>query len=60
MSPSSTTRRRPRKPAQPPAAGLREFSLRVVDALGGRVAAVKPQSAFYERHGSAGVAVLEE
>ncbi|MCL3778711.1 orotidine-5'-phosphate decarboxylase, partial [Actinomyces sp. AC-20-1] len=42
------------------AAGLREFSLRVVDALGGRVAAVKPQSAFYERHGSAGVAVLEE
>ncbi|SDN63378.1 orotidine-5'-phosphate decarboxylase [Actinomyces ruminicola] len=42
------------------AAGLREFSLRVVDALGGRVAGVKPQSAFFERHGSAGVAVLEE
>ncbi|WP_172192605.1 orotidine-5'-phosphate decarboxylase [Actinomyces faecalis] len=42
------------------AAGLREFSLRVVEALGGRVAAVKPQSAFFERHGSAGVAVLEE
>ncbi|MGK2348210.1 orotidine-5'-phosphate decarboxylase [Actinomyces sp. W5033] len=42
------------------ATGLREFSLRVVDALGGRVAAVKPQSAFFERHGSAGVAVLEE
>ncbi|ACZ30736.1 orotidine 5'-phosphate decarboxylase [Xylanimonas cellulosilytica DSM 15894] len=40
--------------------GLREFSLRVVDAVGGRVAAVKPQAAFYERHGSAGVAVLEE
>ena len=42
------------------AAGLREFSLRVVEALGGRVAAVKPQSAFFERHGSTGVAVLEE
>lgn len=42
------------------ATGLREFSLRVVEALGGRVAAVKPQSAFFERHGSAGIAVLEE
>lgn len=41
-------------------AGLREFSLRVVDALGGRVAAFKPQAAFYERHGSRGLAVLEE
>ncbi|WP_194948125.1 orotidine-5'-phosphate decarboxylase [Actinomyces trachealis] len=40
--------------------GLRDFSLRVVEAVGGRVAAVKPQSAFFERHGSAGVAVLEE
>jgi orotidine-5'-phosphate decarboxylase len=40
--------------------GLREFSLRVVDALGGRVAAFKPQAAFYERHGSAGLAVLED
>lgn len=42
------------------AEGLREFSLRLVEALGGRVAAFKPQSAFYERHGSKGVAVLEE
>ena len=42
------------------AAGLRDFSLRTVDAVGGRVAAVKPQSAFFERHGSAGIAVLEE
>ncbi len=42
------------------AAGVREFSLRVVEALGGRVAALKPQSAFYERHGSKGVAALEE
>lgn len=41
-------------------AGLREFSLRVVEALAGRVAALKPQSAFFERHGSAGIAVLEE
>ncbi|MFI2364207.1 orotidine-5'-phosphate decarboxylase [Promicromonospora sp. NPDC019610] len=41
-------------------AGLREFSLRVVDALGGRVAAFKPQAAFFERHGSRGLAVLEE
>ena len=42
------------------AAGVREFSLRVLDAVGGRVAAVKPQAAFFERHGSAGVAALEE
>lgn len=42
------------------AGGLREFSLRVVDALGGQVAAFKPQAAFFERHGSRGLAVLEE
>ncbi|WP_306814311.1 orotidine-5'-phosphate decarboxylase [Actinomyces bowdenii] len=41
-------------------AGLRDFALRTVEAVGGRVAAVKPQSAFFERHGSAGIAVLEE
>ncbi|WP_456788487.1 orotidine-5'-phosphate decarboxylase [Cellulomonas sp. P5_C5] len=40
--------------------GLRSFALTVLDAVGGRVAAVKPQAAFFERHGSAGVAVLEE
>lgn len=40
--------------------GLRTFALTVMEAVGGRVAAVKPQSAFFERHGSAGVAVLEE
>lgn len=40
--------------------GLRTFALTVVDALAGRVAALKPQSALFERHGSAGVAVLEE
>ena len=40
--------------------GVREFSLRTVAELSGSVAAVKPQSAFYEQYGSAGVAVLEE
>jgi orotidine-5'-phosphate decarboxylase len=40
--------------------GLRTFALRVVDAVAGRVGALKPQSAFFERHGAAGVAVLEE
>ena len=42
------------------ATGVRELAARVMDAVGGRVAAVKPQSALFERHGSAGVAVLEE
>ncbi|NOV97996.1 orotidine-5'-phosphate decarboxylase [Isoptericola halotolerans] len=42
------------------AAGVRELGLRVVDALGGRVAALKPQVAFFERHGSRGIAALEE
>lgn len=40
--------------------GLREFSLRVVEAAAGRAGVVKPQVAFYERHGAAGFAVLEE
>lgn len=40
--------------------GVREFSLRTVAELSGSVAAVKPQSAFFEQYGSAGVAVLEE
>lgn len=40
--------------------GLRAFTRTVLDAVGGRVAALKPQSALFERHGSAGVAVLEE
>ena len=40
--------------------GLRRFSLGVVEALGGKVAAFKPQSAFFERFGSHGVGVLEE
>ena len=40
-------------------AGLERFAMTVVEAVGGRVAAVKPQSAFFERFGSRGVAVLE-
>lgn len=41
------------------AAGARDFGLRVVEAARGRVAVVKPQVAFFERHGSAGFAALE-
>ncbi|AKU16720.1 orotidine-5'-phosphate decarboxylase [Luteipulveratus mongoliensis] len=40
--------------------GLRRFAEISVEAFAGQVAIVKPQSAFFERHGSAGVAVLEE
>ncbi len=40
--------------------GLEKFSLTAVEALAGTCAAVKPQSAFFERHGSRGVAVLEQ
>lgn len=40
--------------------GLRRFALTVVEAVAGVVPAIKPQSAFFERHGSRGVAVLEE
>jgi orotidine-5'-phosphate decarboxylase len=41
------------------AAGLERFARTCVEALAERVAVLKPQSAFFERHGSAGVAVLE-
>lgn len=41
------------------APGLEAFASRVVEALAGQVAVLKPQSAFFERHGSAGIAVLE-
>jgi len=41
-------------------AGLRTFGLRCVDAFAGVVPVVKPQVAFFERMGSAGLAVLEE
>jgi len=40
-------------------AGLERFSLTVVEALADRVAVLKPQSSFFERFGSAGIAVLE-
>lgn len=40
-------------------AGLERFTMTAVDALAPYVAAVKPQSAFFERFGSRGVAVLE-
>lgn len=39
--------------------GAREFGLRAVDAAVGTVGLVKPQVAFFERHGSAGIAALE-
>lgn len=42
------------------ARGLREFGLRVVEATAGRIGIVKPQVAFFERHGSAGFAALED
>ncbi len=42
------------------AASLRDFGLRVVEASAGRAGIVKPQVAFFERHGSAGFAALEE
>jgi orotidine-5'-phosphate decarboxylase len=41
------------------ATGLERFARTVVEALGELVAVLKPQSAFFERHGSRGVAVLE-
>ena len=40
--------------------GLRTFGLSCVEAFAGVVPVVKPQVAFFERMGSAGLAVLEE
>ncbi|MDT7725520.1 MAG: orotidine-5-phosphate decarboxylase [Actinomycetota bacterium] len=42
------------------AEGLASFTFGVVDALADQVAVFKPQSAFFERFGSAGIAVLEQ
>ncbi|MGH3840058.1 MAG: orotidine-5'-phosphate decarboxylase [Pseudonocardiaceae bacterium] len=39
--------------------GLEKFALGAVEALAPEVALIKPQSAFFERHGARGVAVLE-
>ena len=40
-------------------AGLERFALTAVEGLAPHVSVVKPQSAFYERYGARGVAVLE-
>jgi orotidine-5'-phosphate decarboxylase len=39
--------------------GLEKFAPTASEVLAGTVPVVKPQSAFFERHGSAGIAVLE-
>lgn len=41
-------------------AGLLRLSMTVIEALAGRVAAIKPQVAWYEAYGSSGIAVLEQ
>jgi orotidine-5'-phosphate decarboxylase len=41
------------------AAGIEEFSLRVLELVADRVPVVKPQSAFYESCGPAGMATLQ-
>lgn len=40
-------------------AGLERFSGTVLEAVGDRVAIIKPQVALFERHGSQGIAALE-
>jgi len=40
--------------------GLARFAATCVDALAGEVAVLKPQAAFFEAYGSAGMRVLEE
>lgn len=40
--------------------GLRAFTAACVEAFGGHVGVVKPQSAFFEVFGSGGIAVLED
>src|SRR3954471_24777053 len=40
--------------------GLEMFAMTAVEAVAGAAAVVKPQSAFFERHGARGVAVLEQ
>lgn len=42
-----------------PVAAIDDFSHGVINAVAGTAAAIKFQSACYERHGSAGIAVLE-
>ncbi len=40
--------------------GLEKFAMTTVEAVAGTVGIVKPQSAFFERYGSRGIAVLEK
>lgn len=40
--------------------GLHDFAMRIIDAAAENVAAIKPQVAFFERHGSKGFEVLEK
>lgn len=40
--------------------GLEQFAATCVEAFGGHVGFVKPQSAFFERFGSAGIRILED
>ncbi|MBZ4394450.1 MULTISPECIES: orotidine-5'-phosphate decarboxylase [unclassified Myxococcus] len=42
------------------AQGLSDFCERIAEAAGDSVAVVKPQSAFFERHGPAGLQVLQK
>jgi orotidine-5'-phosphate decarboxylase len=42
------------------AEGLRAFSRTVLESCADHACALKPQSAFFERHGARGIAVLEE
>lgn len=45
---------------EPTAEGVRTFGLTVIDALADVVAVCKPQSAFFEEYGAAGIAALED
>jgi|TARA_B110000305_G_scaffold137542_1_gene153516 orotidine-5'-phosphate decarboxylase len=40
--------------------GAKEYSLRCIDAVDGRIGIIKPQVAFFERFGSSGFIALEE
>ena len=42
------------------ASAMREFLLPIMSAVAEFTAVVKPQSAFYERYGSHGIALLED
>jgi len=42
------------------AEGLERFTMTAVEAMAADIAVLKPQSAFFERHGSRGIAVLEQ